>query len=208
MFFTSNGSKEQAFLAQILFIFIKTTLLIPLFIIVFEKELKLITGKIELKTAIHICLVSFLPLLFLGYILNLIGRQFENLTLFYFLTSSVIWFFLFQRIKKFWWISLVIIILPAINFLPEKYSNFTINYNLNSFFIELCQTDLQGYNKEVNERIETIQKSEKDSVILDKIKNVPKILYFDEMASEKEEGNYVNDQLQKYFDKKYIRTKN
>lgn len=193
--------------ANTIYIFIKATLLVPLFIKIFEKELKLITENIELKRALYFCLVSFLPLLFLGYILNMIGRQFENLILFYLLTSSVLWFFLFERIKKFWWISLVIIGLPSTNFFSQKYSSFTINYNLNSFVKDFYQTDLKGYSREVTDRIETIQKSEKDSIIVDRIKNVPIILYFDEMSTVKEESNYVSDQLQKYFDKKYIRVK-
>lgn len=207
VFYIKWFKRIGVFGANTVYILIKTSLVIPLFVKVFEKDLRIITTKIELKTAILIWLVSFLPLIFLGYIFNMIGRQFENIIVFYLITSSVLWFCLFERIKKYWWISVVIILLPSTNLFPEKYANFNLDYNLNSFIKEIYQTDLKAYNREVNARIETIQKSDKDSVVVTKIKNIPTILYFDEMASVKEDENYVNDELQKYFHKKYIRTK-
>lgn len=73
--------------------------------------------------------------------------------------------------------------------------------------MELVTTDLKEYEREMNERVDIIKNSPQDSVVVDKIKEIPRILYFDEMASEKEQETYVNDQLQKYFNKKYIRTK-
>jgi ABC-type iron transport system FetAB ATPase subunit len=53
-------------------------------------------------------------------------------------------------------------------------------------------------------RISLIQNSKEDSLKIDKIREVPKILYFDELSSAKEEKKYVNDQLEKYFNKKSI----
>lgn len=206
--YTTWFKRIGVFGVNTIYIFIKTTILIPLFIKIFEKDLKLITDKINVRTSVFVWLVSFLPLLFLAYILNTIGRQFENIIVFYFITSSVIWFVLFQKIKKYWWISFVIILLPTINLFNEKYDNFNIDYNFNSFVKEIFQTDLEIYNREVNERVAIIQRSNNDSVTVPKINMIPKILYFDEMASEKEEETYVNDQLQKYFQKKYIRTIN
>ncbi|MEE6127021.1 hypothetical protein V2E39_06435, partial [Chryseobacterium arthrosphaerae] len=83
---------------------------------------------------------------------------------------------------------------------------FNIDFNINNMLIDAFSTNLREYEREVNERIAIIEKS-KDSVVVEKIKVIPKTLYFYEMASEKEEQSFVNDQLQKYFKKKYIRTK-
>lgn len=190
-----------------IYIFIKTALLMPLFIKIFESELKDIIKKTDLKKAFIIWFISFLPLIFIAYIMNTIGRQFENIIFFYFVSSSVLWFFMFEKIKKYWWLSLVLILLPETNFFPEKYSNFNLDFNVNSIGKEILYTDLKNYDQEIENRINTIKKSKKDSLIIDRIKTVPKVLYFDEMSSVKEDKNYVSDQLQKYFDKKYIRVK-
>ncbi|SIQ07353.1 hypothetical protein SAMN05880574_10527 [Chryseobacterium sp. RU37D] len=189
------------------YISFKLILILPLFIKVFERELKRIINKISFKKAIIIWAISFLPLVFTGYIMNTIGRQFENLIFFYLISFSVVMTFKFEKIKKFWPISFVIIFLPKINIFTEKYSKFNVNYNLNSILKEILYTDLKAYDREIENRISTIKNSPKDSLILDKIKTVPQVLYFDEMSSVNEEKKYVNDQLQKYFDKKYIRTK-
>ncbi|AZA52729.1 DUF6056 family protein [Chryseobacterium sp. G0201] len=190
-----------------IYIFIKTGLLMPLFIKIFENELRFIVKKINFKKALIIWSVSFLPLIFTAYIMNTMGRQFENLIFFYFISASVLWFFRFEKIKKYWWVSLAIIFLPETNFLPEKYSNYNLDFNVNSIGKEILYTDLNKYDHEIENRINTIKNSQKDSLILDKIKTVPKVLYFDEMSSVKEDKNYVSDQMQKYFDKKYIRVK-
>jgi len=193
--------------ANTIYIVFKVVLILPLFIKVFEKELQIIIEKISFKKALLIWAISFLPLLFTGYIMNTIGRQFENIIFFYFLTFSVVVMYKLEGIKKFWGISLIIIFLPKINVFSEKYSNFAINYNLNSIVGEILYTDLKTYDLEIEKRISAIKNSKNDSLILDKIKTVPKVLYFDEMSSVNEDKKYVNDQLQKYFDKKYIRTK-
>lgn len=188
-----------------IYIFIKTALILPLFIKIFEKELTWISEKINFKKALAVWLVSFLPLLFTGYILNTIGRQFENTIFFYLLSASVVWMYIFKNIKKYWWISIIIIFLPETEFFTEKYTNLNIDYNLNNIINELFYTNLKEYNHEIEMRIEILGNSKEDSIILNKIKNVPKILYFDEMASVREQKKYVNDQLQSYFNKKYIR---
>ncbi|ANF50699.1 hypothetical protein A0O34_09270 [Chryseobacterium glaciei] len=188
-----------------IFFFIKTSLIMPLFIKIFESELRFIIKKINFKKALIIWSVSFLPLIFTAYIMNTMGRQFENIIFFYFVSSSVLWFFMVEKIKKYWWVSLVIIFLPETNFLPEKYSNFNFDFNINTIGKEILFTDLKKYDQEIENRINTIKNSKKDSLIIDRIKTVPKILYFDEMSSVKEDKNYVSEQLQKYFDKKYIR---
>jgi ABC-type iron transport system FetAB ATPase subunit len=92
-------------------------------------------------------------------------------------------------------------------FLPQKYASFNIDFNINTIVKEILQTDLKAYDREIENRIEKLKNSSQDSLILDKIQTVPKVLYFDELSSEDEDRKYVNDQLEKYFDKKYIRTK-
>lgn len=190
-----------------IYTFIKTFVLLPLFIKVFENELNTIIKKINFKKAFMIWGVCFIPFIFTAYITNSIARQFENLIFFYFISASVLWFLKLQKIKKYWWISIVVIFLPETNFFPQKYSNFNIDFNLNNVGKEILYTDLKKYDQEIEDRINTIKNSKKDSIVLDKIKTVPKVLYFDEMSSVKEEKKYVNVQLQKYFNKKYIRVR-
>ncbi|MDR6405019.1 MULTISPECIES: DUF6056 family protein [Chryseobacterium] len=192
--------------ANTIYIAFKTVLVLPLFIKVFEKELQIIIKKISFKKAVLIWAISFLPLLFTGYIMNTVGRQFENIIFFFLLTFSVVMMFRWKGIKKFWGISFIVVFLPQFNILPERYSNFNIDYNLSSIVKEILYTDLKTYDQEIANRISAIKNSKEDSLILNKIKTFPNVLYFDEMSSVNEDKKYVNDQLQKYFNKKYIRT--
>ncbi|MBB4806920.1 hypothetical protein HNP38_002216 [Chryseobacterium defluvii] len=197
----------EVFGANSVYIFIKTALVLPLFIKIFEKELETICRKINLKKVMLIWGSSFFPLIFTGYILNPMGRQFENIIFFYCITAAPVLMLLYKDIRRYWWISLAIIFLPGTHFFPEKYSNFDINYNLNTIIKEIAYTDLGKYEEEVNERISVISTSPKDSIVVERIKTVPKVLYFGEMSSASEEKLYINDQLEKYFNKKYIRSK-
>ncbi|MCC3214186.1 hypothetical protein LIV57_02815 [Chryseobacterium sp. X308] len=193
--------------ANTLYVAVKVLLILPLFIKVFEEELRKITTQILLKKAVLFWLVSLVPLLFTGYILTSIARQFESIIFYFLISFSLIVFFKFEKIKKFWWVSLFIVFLPELKIFPEKYSYFNIDFNGENIVMELLTTDLKEYEREMNQRVDIIKNSSQDSVVVDKIKEVPIILYMDEMASVKEEKNYVNDQLEKYFNKKYIRTK-
>ncbi|MDQ1856799.1 DUF6056 family protein [Chryseobacterium sp. WLY505] len=193
--------------ANTLYVAVKVLLILPLFIKVFEEELKKITAQILLKKAVLFWLVSLIPLLFTGYILTSIARQFESIIFYFLISFSLIVYFKFEKIKNFWWISLFIIFLPELKVFPERYSYFNIDLNGENIIMELLTTDLKEYEREMNERVDIIKNSSQDSVVVDKIKEVPRILHMDEMASVKEDETYVNDQLQKYFNKKYIRTK-
>lgn len=139
--------------------------------------------------------------------MNSIGRQFENIIFFWLLSSSVIVYMSFWEIKKFWIFSMIIILLPQTDFFPEKYKNFNLSFNINNIAKEILYTDLKAYDSEISERIHTLKTTSSDSVVVDKIKTVPIVLYFDEMSSVNEPRDYVSMQLEKYFNKKYIRTK-
>lgn len=199
--------RGAVFGANTAYIAFKSILVLPLFIKVFEKELKNIVQKRTYKEAALFCAVSLLPLLFTGYILNLIARQFENIIFYFFITFAVLLVWKVEKIKQFWWVSLFIILLPELKIFPERYSYFNIDLNAANIAREVFTTDLKEYEREVDERISRIKNSPGDSVVVEKVKVIPRVLYFDEMASEKENETYVNDQLQKYFEKKYIRTK-
>ncbi|WP_162800869.1 DUF6056 family protein [Chryseobacterium sp. KLBC 52] len=215
--FNRMGESEQGIIkwvkriglfgANTLYVAVKVLLILPLFIKVFEEELKKITAQILLKKAVLFWLVSLIPLLFTGYILTSIARQFESIIFYFLISFSLIVYFKFEKIKNFWWISLFIIFLPELKVFPERYSYFNIDLNGENIIMELLTTDLKEYEREMNERVDIIKNSSQDSVVVDKIKEVPRILHMDEMASVKEDETYVNDQLQKYFNKKYIRTK-
>lgn len=187
-----------------IYIAFKVILIVPLFIAVFGKELDIIRKRIDFKNAVIIWSISFLPLLLLGYIINSIGRQFESILFFYLVTLSVVVTYRFRNIRKFWWAGIIIVFLPETNILPKKYANFNIDYNVNNIIKDVVFTDLKAYDREIENRIYTIQHAKEDSLVLDKIKTVPKVLYFDELSSVHEEKKYVNDQLQKYFNKRYI----
>ena len=187
-----------------IYIALKVILIVPLFIAVFGKELDMIRKRIDFKNAVIIWSISLLPLLLLGYIINSIGRQFESILFFYLVTLSVVVTYRFRNIRKFWWAGIIIIFLPETNILPKKYANFNIDYNVNNIIKDVVFTDLKAYDREIENRIYTIQHAKEDSLVLDKIKTVPKALYFDELSSVHEEKKYVNDQLQKYFNKRYI----
>lgn len=193
--------------ANTVYIAIKSLLLLPLFLKVFEKELTRIRNTVTFKEALLFWSVSLIPLLFTGYILNTIARQFESILFYFFATLSVLFIFKLENIKKLWWAALLIIFLPELKVFPEKYISFNPDFNIDHIALEVLTTDLKEYEREMNERIELIKNASEDSVVVDKIKVVPRVLYFDEMASVNEEETFVNDQLQKYFNKKYIRTK-
>lgn len=186
------------------YIFIKTVLILPLFMSVFYKELRFIQEKISFKKSLVVCGISFLPLLLLGYIINIIGRQFENVIIFFLVTLSVVAMFRYEQIRKYWWISMMIVFLPETDIFPKNYINYNMDYNLNNGLQEIFITDLEAYKQEIESRINILDTSAKDSLVLRRIRNVPKILYFDELSTEKEEKKYVNDQLEKYFHKKHI----
>ena len=102
---------------------------------------------------------------------------------------------------------MIIMLLPQTNFFPEKYKNFNISFNINTIAKEILYTDLKAYDREISERVHTLKTTPSDSVVVDKIKTVPVVLYFDEMSSVSETRDYVSMQLERYFNKKYIRTK-
>ncbi len=193
--------------ANTVYIAIKSLLLLPLFLKIFEKELTRIRNTITFREALLFWGVSLIPLLFTGYILNTIARQFESILLYFFAMLSVLLIFKLENIKKFWWAALLIIFLPELKVFPEKYISFNLDFNIDNIALEVLTTDLKEYQREMDERIELIKNSSEDSIVVDKIKVVPRVLYFGEMASVHEEETFVNDQLQKYFNKKYIRTK-
>ncbi|CAI8852762.1 DUF6056 family protein [Chryseobacterium sp. IT-36CA2] len=192
--------------ANTMYVAVKVLLVLPLFIKIFEEELKNISTKITFKKAVLFWSVSLLPLLFTSYILNSVARQFESIIFYFLITFSLIIFFKFEKIKKIWWISLFIIFFPELKIFPEKYAYFNLNFNGENIIMEILTTNLKEYEKQINGRVETIRNSSKDSVVVDRIKEVPRVLYFVEMASVNEKETFINDQLQKYFNKKYIRT--
>jgi hypothetical protein len=193
--------------ADTAYIFIKTAVVLPLFIKIFEKELGQIASKFVFKKLMIIWLISFLPLLFLGFIMNGIGRQFENIIWFWLLSFSVVVAIKLPGIKKFWVVSLILIFLPKTDLFSQKYGNFNINFNINNLAKELIYTDLKAYETEISNRVHLLKTTRSDSVIVDRIKTVPLVLYFDEMSSVNETRDYVSMQQEKYFNKKYVRTK-
>ncbi|RXM59464.1 hypothetical protein, partial [Chryseobacterium sp. CH1] len=64
--------------ANTIYVAVKVLLVIPLFITIFEVELKGISRKITFKKALLFWSVSLLPLVFTSYILNSVARQFES----------------------------------------------------------------------------------------------------------------------------------
>ncbi|KMQ71416.1 hypothetical protein [Chryseobacterium koreense] len=199
-------AKRAVFLIMNLFhLTLKCILILPLFIKVFEKELMEISARFDRKNLIVVWVISFIPMIFLAFLMNRIGRQFENIQVFYFLTSAVLVVSFFNvKLKKFWWMSLLVLILPKIHVFPDKFSAFDFNFNMYDIGNELFKTDLAKYDGEIADRIDRIRTSRTDSVVVPKISEVPKVLYFDELSALGEPKSYTNDQLEKYFQKKSI----
>lgn len=199
--------KRFVFFAVDLFhLTLKSILILPLFVKVFEKELKEIIANSCRKNLILLWGISFVPIVFLAFLMNGIGRQFENIMIYYFVLSSVLVVSFHVDFKKFWWISALVLLVPRIHIFPDQYSHFDFNFNLYDIGNDLAKTDLAKFEDQVNDRIFRIQSSSKDSVVVPKISVVPKVLYFDELSALGEPKSYTNDQLEKYFKKKSITT--
>lgn len=206
-FFIKWIKRIGLFGANEIFIITKIIIVIPLFIKIFESEIATIYQKIDIKKSFILYGISLLSVFFLAYITNAIGRQFENIIFYSLIMFSLSAFLYKEKVKKLWWVSLLLLFVPKMEFFPKKYTGFNISYNLNNFCKEIFITDLKGYEIEVNQRIEKIKNTKNDTLTLERIKNVPKILYFDELSTKSEEKKYVNDQLEKYFNKKTINVK-
>jgi len=80
---------------------------------------------------------------------------------------------------------------------------FNVNYNLYNIGKEISGNHLRLYEQELNKRHEMIKNSKNSEVKLPKIKHLPTILYFEEMG-EKNKPNYINKQLDSFYNKKEI----
>ena len=202
-FFTNIIKKVGIFGANTGYIFLKIGSLIPLFSAVFYQEILKINKKISLRYRWNFQIILGIVLVFSGFIVLVSERSFETILVYSLLSTSILIVHYFPKIKKFWMISIVVIFIPSVMLFPFKIIYFNLNYNLNNIAKELIYSNLKGFEHEINSRHEVLKNSKEDTIILKPIKNIPKIIFFDELGTA-ENKDYSNQQLQEFYHKKSV----
>lgn len=185
-------------------ILIKSLLIAPLFIKVFEKEILFFIQRFGLIRVIKFWLLSFVPMLFTAYLLNVVGRQFELIMIYFLITFSALLFYYIRGISSFWVVSLIVLFIPKMNLFQDYYSSYNLNFNLFGIISDISNSTPQKFEREIISRYNFIKNSKEDTVKLKSISEIPATLYFDELSKENEPKKFTNDQLEKYFQKKSI----
>lgn len=185
------------------YISLKIGLIMPLFIGIFHAEILKINYKISLKDRWNYQIILVIVLTFSGIIMLASERSLETILIYSLLSTSILIVYYFPKIKKLWMFSLASIFIPSIMLFPYKIIYFNLNYNLYNIAKELYFNNLKDFENEIFERHETLRDSKDDKVVLKRVRNIPKILYFDELGNAKNR-NYVNQQLEVFYHKKSI----
>jgi hypothetical protein len=176
-------------------ILLKTAVLMPLFIYVFKNEIDSVIKRVSIKNIKISSGFTVLVIAFMAYLALIIFRRTMELPMFFTLLSgAVLCRYYFKTIQKWYWISLIII------FLPKFHLFLYFDFNLNTIAQELLYTRLSEYEKEMNERHRFIRNSSGKEVVVEPIKNVPKILFFVELNAHKN----PNAQLRHFYNKDAI----
>lgn len=191
------------FVANSIYIFLKLFLIVPFFALVFSdifKNISVKTSKLEV-----LLVTSFaLPVLLLSGVMRLaLERVLDSLILYLLVMFSLILSSYVKHIPKVFLLAVVIIFLPKIHLYPQKFIYFKVNYNLFNIGKEIFGNHLQSYENEIKERHKMIRNSQNNVIELPLIKNTPFVLYFEEIG-EKNKPNYINKQLEYFYDKKKI----
>ena len=191
------------FVANSIYIFLKLCLIVPFFTIVFSEILKKITLKIS-KFEVVLFLAFSLPVLLLSGVMRLaLERALDLLILYLLVIFSLALSSFVKQVPKIFLLAGLVIFLPKMQLYPHKFIYFNVNYNLYNIGKEISGNHLRLYEQELNKRHEMIKNSKNSEVKLPKIKHLPTILYFEEMG-EKNKPNYINKQLESFYNKKKI----
>ena len=203
-FWITNVKRIGVFIINSGYVFLKIILILPLFIKIFEIEIKTILSKISISRLKIYLAFSVVTLLFSGFLFLLnSSRTLEIITFYTLLLSSLLVYHYFENFKKIFWISALILLLPTINVFEIKSTKFRLSYNLNAIFQEVMYSKLAQYEEQVNARHLFLRKSKEPKIYLQPITSIPKILYFQELGTE-DKTNYINSQLEKFYKKEHI----
>ncbi len=82
---------------------------------------------------------------------------------------------------------------------------FSVDNNISTAYIDIISGKAKKYDRELTARYELIKTCEKDTCIVPALKNIPKTLFFRDIASGKKSVNkYIIKSYSEFFDKKYI----
>lgn len=191
------------FVANSIYIFLKLFLIVPFFAIVFSEILKNISLKVS-KFEILLFVAFSLPVLLLSSVMRLaLERALDSLILYLLVIFSLALSSYVKQVPKLFLLASLAIFIPKIQLYPQKFIYFNVNYNLYNIGKEIMGNHLYYYEQEINRRHQFIKKSPSKEVKLPKIKNIPSILYFEEMGR-KNKPNYINKQLEYFYNKKKV----
>lgn len=183
---------------------LKTGLLLPLFIFIFKNTLSMFAAQLDPRGWRFLAAATAVCFLLLSYMFLLMpGRAGELSVVLLLLTVASGLAKYSIEISRFWWVSILALCLPKIQVINYKVHQVSFNYNIVSIFEDTFVTDLKAYEAEISERADILENSEEENVVLKPIQTLPKVLYFDEMGSLRNE-NYVNDQMEKFYRKKSV----
>ena len=203
-FWITNVKRIGVFIINSGYVFLKIILILPLFIKIFEIEIKTILSKISISRLKIYLAFSVVTLLFSGFLFLLnSSRTLEIITFYTLLLSSLLVYHYFENFKKLFWVCALILLLPTINVFEIKSTKFRLSYNLNAIFQEVMYSKLAQYEEQVNARHLFLRKSKEPKIYLQPITSKPKILYFQELGTE-DKTNYINSQLEKFYKKEHI----
>ena len=130
-------------------------------------------------------------------------RALDPLILYFLVIFSLALSSFVKQVPKIFLLAGLVIFLPKMQLYPQKFIYFNVNYNLYNIGKEISGNHLRLYEQELNKRHEMIKNSKNSEIQLPKIKHLPTILYFEEMG-EKNKPNYINKQLESFYNKKEI----
>lgn len=190
-----------------LYLLLKTLPLIPILMVVFCEELQQINSRLPSKE-FRIIFVFLLSLFLLSGVLLLLlnYRALETAGFFTLLLMSLILFRYCKNLKNFWAVSVVFLLLPPINLFTFKEKNMQLNYNVFKIVDEAVFSPLKEYEQEIKKRHQKLSSCRSETIELEPVKAVPKVLYFEEPGT-KTDRNYINQQLERFYKLKSVSLK-
>ncbi len=187
-----------------IFIAFKLLFIVPLFLFIFKDELEKTKRHFNKSYFKFIFIIQVITLIFTGILLLPSERVLDNLIFFSLIITSFYFSYIFKKIPAYLSVlMLMIFTLPPLYLSPQKSIYFKINYNLRNILVDTFKNNLNFYDEEMKKRHEILKKTPLKNISLKPILHKPSALYFEEIGTLKEK-NYINDQLEKYYNKENI----
>lgn len=187
-----------------IYIIVKITFLIPLILFYFSDELNYLKKHIDKRKFIYIFIIPSVILIFTGLLQLASERALDNLIFFTLLISSIYISFYFKtKSASLILFCLFIFITSPFELYPKRLIYFKINYNIQNIYKEIFFNDLEAYNQEMQTRHLLLKNTKAMNILLKPIKNKPSVLYFEEIGASTKR-NYINNQLEKFYNKKNV----